>query len=212
MSQLKLESIRAKGYDFDIQNILERAWKMFLHQPLLSMAYSMLIFSIQLLSVLYLGDMAFLFALFLAPPFYSGFYLAANKISRGETLVYPDFFKGFNYYWSVFAIWLIGQIITAIGIFAFILPGIYLVVAYSFSVLMAIFGGFDFWTALEESRKLITVRWWKFLVFTLLLVIINLLGILTLGLGLLISVPITFYATYLVFEDITKEVFEEETA
>jgi uncharacterized membrane protein len=210
MSKLKLESIRSRGYDFDIKDILQRAWQMFMHQPLLSMAYSMLIFSIQLLFVAYLKDVAFLFALLLAPPFYSGFYLVANRISRGESMVYADFFKGFNYYWSVFSIWLIGQIITAIGIFAFIIPGIYLAVAYGFSVLMAIFGGFDFWTALEESRKLITVRWWKFLVFTLVLVIINLLGILTLGLGLLVSVPVTFFATYIVFEDITKEVFVEE--
>jgi uncharacterized membrane protein len=105
---------------------------------------------------------------------------------------------------------LIGQILTALGVFAFIIPGIYLAVAYSFSVLMAIFGGFDFWTALEESRKLITVRWWKFLVFTLVLVLINLLGILTLGLSLLVSIPVSFYATYLLFEDITKDVFVEE--
>jgi hypothetical protein len=210
MSKLKLESIRSKGYDFDIKDILERAWKMFLQQPLLSIAYSMLIFSIQLLFVSYVKDVAFFFALFLAPPFYSGFYLVANRISRGESLVYADFFKGFNYYWSVFSIWLIGQIITAIGVFAFVIPGIYLAVAYSFSVLMAIFGGFDFWTALEESRKLISVRWWKFMVFTLVLVIINLLGILTLGMGLLVSVPVTFYATYIIFEDITKDVFVEE--
>jgi uncharacterized membrane protein len=74
---------------------------------------------------------------------------------------------------------------------------------------MALFGGFDFWTALEESRKLITVRWWKFFLFTLILIIINLLGIITLGLGLLVTVPITFYATYILFEDLTKEVFSE---
>ena len=210
MSKIKLESVRANGFDFDIRDILERAWQMFLQQPLLSIAYSMLVFSVQLLFAVYLKDVAFLFALLLAPPFYTGYYLAANKMSRRENLVYFDFFKGFNYYWIVFSIWLIGQILTALGIFAFIIPGIYLAVAYGFSVLMAIFGGFDFWTALEESRKLITVRWWKFLVFTLVLVVINLLGILTLGLSLLVSVPVSFYATYLLFEDITKDVFVEE--
>lgn len=210
MSKIKLETVRAKGFDFDIKNILKRAFEMFLQQPLLSMAYCMFVFSIQLLFTVYLKEVAFLFALLLAPPFYTGYYLAANKMSRGEKLDYFDFFKGFNYYWIVFSIWLIGQILTALGIFAFIIPGIYLAVAYSFSVLMAIFGGFDFWTALEESRKLITVRWWKFLVFTLVLVLINILGILTLGLSLLVSIPVSFYATYLLFEEITKDVFVED--
>lgn len=210
MSRDKLALIREKGYDFDIARTIEKAWQMFWTQPLLSISYTLLIFSLQLISVSYLKDYAFLYSLLLAPPLFSGYYLVANKISRREQITYPDFFMGFNYYWPVFSIWLIGQLITGLGIIAFIIPGIYLAVAYSFSVLMAIFGGFDFWTALEESRKLITVRWWKFLVFTLVLVVINLLTVLTLGLGLLITIPLTFYATYILFEDLTEDVFVGE--
>ncbi|MDX5478640.1 hypothetical protein [Fontibacter flavus] len=210
MSRDRLALIRERGYDFDIAGIIEKAWQMFWVQPLLSISYTLLIFSLQLISVAYLKDYAFLYALLLAPPLYAGYYLVANKISRREQITYPDFLMGFNYYWPVFSIWLIGQLITGLGIIAFIIPGIYLAVAYSFSVLMAIFGGFDFWTALEESRKLITVRWWKFLVFTLVLLVINLLTILTLGLGLLITIPLTFYATYILFEDLTKDVFAGE--
>lgn len=210
MSRDRLALIRERGYDFDIAGIIEKAWQMFWVQPLLSISYTLLIFSLQLISVAYLKDYAFLYALLLAPPLYAGYYLVANKISRREQITYPDFLMGFNYYWPVFSIWLIGQLITGLGIIAFIIPGIYLAVAYSFSVLMAIFGGFDFWTALEESRKLITVRWWKFLVFSLVLLVINLLTILTLGLGLLITIPLTFYATYILFEDLTKDVFAGE--
>lgn len=209
MSKEKLALLRAKGYDFDIKDILTRGWQIFLKQPIMSAAYVMFIISLQLLAYLYLNDLAFLQGLFLAPPLYSGFYLVANKISLGQQVVYPDFFKGFNFYIPVFSIWLIGQILTALGLVLFIIPGIYLVVAYGFSVLMALFGGFDFWTALEESRKLITVRWLKFFVFTLILISINLLGILTFGIGLLVSIPVTFYATYILFEDLTKDIFAE---
>ena len=209
MSKEKLELFRSNGYDFDFKNIFFRAWQMFLKQPVLSVAYTMLIISLQLLASIYLEQFAFVFALFLAPPLYSGFYLVANRVSLGMPVIYPDFFKGFSFYMPVFSIWLIGQILVALGLFAFLVPGIYLAVGYSFAVLMALFGGFDFWTALEESRKLITVRWWKFFVFTLILIIINLLGILTLGLGLLVTIPITFYATYILFEDLTKDIFSE---
>ena len=209
MSKEKLEQLRVTGYDFDFKDIFQRAWQMFLKQPVLSVAYTMLIISLQLLASIYLEQFAFVFALFLAPPLYSGFYLVANRVSLGMPVIYPDFFKGFSFYMPVFSIWLIGQILVALGLFAFLVPGIYLAVGYSFAVLMALFGGFDFWTALEESRKLVTMRWWKFFVLTLILIIINLLGILTLGLGLLVTIPITFYATYILFEDLTKDIFSE---
>jgi uncharacterized membrane protein len=209
MSKEKLEQLRIKGYDFDVKDVFLRAWQMFLQQPVLSVFYTLLIISLQLMAAIYLGQFAFLFSLFMAPPLYSGFYLVANKISLGLPVIYPDFFKGFTFYFPVFSIWLIGQILVALGIFAFIIPGIYLAVAYNFSVLMAIFGGFDFWAAMEESRKLITVRWWKFFVFSLILLLINLVGILTFFAGLLVTIPITFYATYILFEDLTKDVFSE---
>lgn len=210
MIKERLEALRLNGYNFDIQDVMIRSWQMFMKQPLLSTAFTMLIFSIQLLLVIYLPDYAMIHALFLAPPLYTGFYLVANKISQDESVVYPDFFKGFSFYILVFSIWLIGQILTALGLVILIVPGIYLAVCYSFSVLMGIFGGFDFWNALEESRKLISVRWWKFFVFNLILVSINLLAFLTFGLTLLVSIPITFYATYILFEDLTKDIFLEE--
>lgn len=209
MSKEKLTLLRENGYDFDIQEIFFRAWQMYLKEPLQSSAFVMFIFSLQLLAFLYLKDFAFLQPIFIAPPLYSGFYLVANKISLKQQVVYPDFFKGFNFYIPVFSIWLIGQILTAFGLVLFVIPGVYLAVAYSFSVLMAIFGGFDFWTAMEESRKLITARWLKFFLFTLVIIVINVLGALIIGLGLLITVPITFYATYILFEDLTKDIFAE---
>ncbi|WP_194975046.1 hypothetical protein [Aquiflexum lacus] len=209
MSKEKLASLRESGYDFDIQEIFIRAWQMYLKEPLQSSAFVMFIFSLQLLAFLYLKDFAFLQSIFLSPPLYSGFYLVANKLSLKQKVVYPDFFKGFNFYMPIFAIWLIGQVLTAFGLVLFVIPGVYLAVAYSFSVLMAIFGGFDFWTAMEESRKLITARWLKFFLFTLVIIVINVLGLLTFGLGLLVSVPISFYATYILFEDLTKDIFAE---
>ncbi|MGY6742229.1 MAG: hypothetical protein ACXIUQ_05795 [Cecembia sp.] len=209
MSKEKLADLRAQGYDFDINNILERGFRMFLAQPLLSIAYALLIITVQFMFALYLPDWTFLYALLLAPPLFTGFYFVANKISQNQQVIYPDFFKGFSVAWVVISIWLIGQLITALGVFAFVIPGIYLAVAYSFSVLMAIFGGFDFWTALEESRKLITVRWWKFFLFSLVLLAMNAIGLLTLVVGLTVTLPVTFYATYILFEDLTRDIFAE---
>ncbi len=206
----RLEALRVKGYDFNISRVLQKGWGLFLAQPILSVAFTMLIFSISFLFFLYLKDFSLLSSIFLMPPLYTGFYLIAYQIRQNEPVVYPDFFKGFGYYIPVVSIYLIGQILTAIGFVLLVIPGIYLAVAYSFSVLMAIFGGFDFWTAMEESRKLITIKWWKFFLFTLVLIAINIGGAIFLGLGLLISIPVTFYATYVLFEELTADVLVEE--
>jgi uncharacterized membrane protein len=211
MIKERLAALSAQGYDFDIINVLERGFGLFLKQPILSIAYTLLILSVQFLFALYLREATLLYSVFLAPPLFSGFYFVANKISQGENVVYPDFFKGFSVGRVVVLIWLVGQVLTALGVFLLVIPGIYLAVAYSFSVLMAIFGGFDFWTALEESRKLITVKWWKFFLFSLAILTMNLLGFLIIGLGLLVTIPVTFYATYLLFEDLTFDIFSEES-
>jgi uncharacterized membrane protein len=210
MSKLKLGILRERGFDFDPQRVLLQGWKMFLQQPLYSMAFTLLIFSLQFVFFFYAQPFSFVYSVFFAPPLFTGYYLIANRMSLGLPIVYPDFFTGFKFMVPVVLIWLVGQLLTGLGLLVLLIPGIYLMVAYSFSVLMAIFGGFDFWTAMEESRKLITVRWWKFFVFTLILIAINLAGALLYLLGLLVTIPVSFYATYVLFEELTKDALVEE--
>src|SRR5690606_12169232 len=98
-----------------------------------------------------------------------------------------------------------GQIFAVIGIFFFIIPGIYLIVGYLFALLLAIFGGLDFWNSLEYSRKLIHQKWWKFFLLIILLICMNLVGAMLLIIGLTVTIPLTYYIIYCLFEEITQE-------
>lgn len=206
MKNKKIDELALRGYDFDIERSFRAGWEMFKSRPLYSMGYSAFILSLQIFFALYLQDVAFVFTVFLAGPLYAGFFLVANKISRNEEVQYGDFFTGFQYYIPVMLVWLIGQILAGIGLVLLVIPGIYLIVGYMFAVLMAIFGGFDFWNSLENSRKIIHVRWWKFLLLAVLLLALNLIGILLFMLGLMVTVPVTFYIIYSLFEEVTQEV------
>jgi len=210
MKKNNLEQLIAKGYDFDIEHSYRSGWEMFKAKTLYSMAYATLILSIQFLFVLYLTDIAFVFSVFLAGPLYAGFFLVANKISRNEEVVYGDFLNGFQYYIPVMMVWVVGQILVAFGLVFLVIPGIYLMVGYLFALLMAIFGGVDFWNALEYSRKLIHARWWKFLLLVLSLIVLNIIGILLFGVGLIVTMPLTYYIIYCLFEEITQEALLEE--
>ncbi|MCC5936337.1 MAG: hypothetical protein JJU34_03555 [Lunatimonas sp.] len=210
MNHQKLDQLIERGYDFDIREAFEHAWAMFRKYPAYCAGFSFFIISVQLLFVLYIPDYALLFGVFLAGPLTAGYFLAANKITQGHLLINSDFFKGFQYYVPLVLVNLVGQVLTALGFFALVVPGIYLLVAYMFSSLMVLFGGFEFWPALEYSRKLIQVQWFKFFLFGVVAVVVNIAGAMLFLVGLAITMPVTYFAIYYLFEQITRDVFVED--
>lgn len=209
MDKRHLELLTAGNYEFDIREAFIKAWDTYQKVSLYSISFTLLILTLQFLFMLYAPDFLFVFSLFLAGPLFAGFYLVANKVSLGEPVNYPDFFKGFGYYIPVILVWIVGQFLTVLGILALILPGIYLLVAYMFGIIISIFFGFDFWKSLEYSRKIIHKQWLKFFTFGLFLAVINIAGALLFGIGLVVSVPVTYYAIYHVFETISHQVSVE---
>ncbi|WP_026952009.1 hypothetical protein [Algoriphagus mannitolivorans] len=210
MNSNRFDRLLETDWDLDIRRVFVKAWELFKSQALLFVAFTLLIFSSALMFIIYFQPYTILFSAFLAPPLYAGFYLVGNKISRGEEIIYPDFFLGFQYWIVTVGISLISQILIALGIFAFVVPGLYLLVAYMLAVPMGIFAGVDLWSAMELSRKLVTKYWWKFFVLLILLLLYNVLGAFFFGVGILITFPMTFLVIYVVFEELTAEILSEE--
>jgi hypothetical protein len=207
---MKVDRLLTVPVQVDIKASFARAWELYKAHPFFFSLFMLLIISIQGMVVIYVQAYMIVYSTLLAPPLYAGFYLVANKISRGEEVIYPDFFGGFRFWIPTAVISLLTQVLIAIGLIALIIPGIYLAVGYLFAIQMGIFGGLDPWSAMEWSRKLITRNWWRFLGLLLVLVVLNALGLLLAGIGLLFTVPLTFLVLYVVFEEITREVFSEE--
>lgn len=206
----RLQRLLTVPVDLDLKDAFTRTWELYRSHALLFSLYMLFILSIQGMVVIYAQAYMIVYSVLLAPPLYAGFYLVANKLSRGEPIIYPDFFSGFQFWVPAGVISLLSQVLVTLGLFALVIPGIYLAVGYLFAMLMGIFGGLDPWSAMEWSRKLITRNWWRFFGLMLVLVAINMLGILLLGLGLLVTFPLTFLVLYVIFEDLTREVFSEE--
>ena len=207
---MKVDRLLTVPVHVDIKASFARAWELYKAHPFFFSLFMLLIVSIQGMVVIYAQAYMIVYSTLLAPPLYAGFYLVANRISRGEEVIYPDFFGGFRFWIPTAVISLLTQVLIAIGLIALIIPGIYLAVGYLFAIQMGIFGGLDPWSAMEWSRKLITRNWWRFFGLLLVLVVLNVLGLLLAGIGLLFTVPLTFLVLYVVFEEITREVFSEE--
>ncbi|TFV93102.1 hypothetical protein E4S40_12610 [Algoriphagus kandeliae] len=206
----KMEQMLHDPVDFSIDRALKRGWEMFKSNPGLFIAFFIIMIAVAAGATYFLEDFASLVTIFVSPALAAGFYLAANRVSREEPLEFRHFFDGFNFWFPVVVVSLVSGILTVFGVIALIIPGIYLGVAYSFSMLFVIFAGTEFWTSMEFSRKLITRIWWRFFAFLILLLVINIVGILCLGVGFLISGPVSYLAVYAAFEDLTGPYLEEE--
>ncbi|MHA7130058.1 DUF2189 domain-containing protein [Algoriphagus namhaensis] len=195
---------------FSIDSALRRGWQLFVEESSILVGYTLVFLLIAAIPAILWEDLSTLVSLLISPPLAAGFYLIANRISRGESVEFSNCFDGFKYWLPVIIVNLVTTILTVLGVFALILPGIYLGVAYSFALLFVLFGGADFWTSMELSRKLITKVWWQFFAFVILIVVINLAGVLCLGIGVLVSIPVSYMAIYAAFEELIGDLLVDE--
>ena len=129
-------------------------------------------------------------------PLIVGIMMLAINYSRGESL---EFKSIFNYYHLMGKLALAGiliYIMTVIGFILLILPGIYLSIAYIFTLPLIADKGMDVWAAMELSRKAVTKHWFKVFGLFFLLSLLMVLGVLTLGIGLIWAVPLLFITLY----------------
>lgn len=172
----------------NIGELLGEGWKLFMRRPELSIGYTVLILLVHWLlnQIPAIGQLA---SALLVGPLMGGFYLALRKLHQDKPVQFGDYLAGFNDPVQLILVGLVGNLLIAIGLLLLLLPGIYLAVAYLFSVLLVADRKMEFWSALEGSRKFITRQWFSYFVLTLLIVIANMVGAMLFGVGLLLSIP-----------------------
>jgi hypothetical protein len=193
----KAEHLIHQGYDTDAGTYIRRGWEIFQDNIGMFIGYTLLTAAISIAAAFIPFG-----SILVSGPLTAGYYIVANKISKGDAYEFGTFFKGFDYFVPLLLYSLIAGIFIALGIVALIIPGIYLAVAYTFAPLFIVFAKMEFWDGMEISRKLVTKNWWDIFGFVLLLLLINLAGTLALLVGLLFTIPLTYCAIYAAFEDI----------
>lgn len=136
------------------------------------------------------------------PLLVAGVIIVANEVYRGNSPKFTDFFSGFKLFVSLTLLNIVSSFLIIAGFVLFIIPGIYLAVSYYFANMFVIFFDYDFWPAMELSRKIVTKNWWKIFGFFVIMILINVGGVLSLGIGAIFTLPATACMTYIAFEDI----------
>jgi serine/threonine protein kinase/capsular polysaccharide biosynthesis protein len=141
----------------------------------------------------------------LGGPLMGGLYLYYLKKIRGEPVRVETAFSGFSHslLHLILASFVTG-VLTVLGFLCLILPGIFLCVAWFFTLPLVIDKRLDFWPAMRVSLKTICKHWWKFLGFLIVLALVNLGGLLLCFVGVLVTLPISFAALMYAYEDIVN--------
>jgi uncharacterized membrane protein len=203
MNSTKLETLLNRNYEIKIGEYISKGLEVFKQCFGSMIGFFFLTFAITLVLgfIPILGNIA---TTLIVAPLMAGFTFVGLAVIRKQPYVFKDFFKGLSnkYFLQIFLISLVGGAITALGFLLLIIPGIYIAVSYSFAVQIAIDWELDFWEALEASRKLISKNWFSMFGFILVLTLINMAGILLLGVGIIFTAPLTICALLVAYDDI----------
>jgi serine/threonine protein kinase len=136
-------------------------------------------------------------------PLVGGLSLYFLKKIRGEQTSVETAFSGFsNRFLHLFLGSFVGFVLTGLGFVCLILPGIYLLVSWIFTLTLVIDKRLDFWSAMELSRKTVSKHWWKFFGFALILLLLKLAGLLVFCIGFFLAVSIATATLMYAYEDI----------
>ena len=119
-----------------------------------------------------------------------------KSVSAGE--IFRHFGTTLTLVWCYF----LQIIMIMIGLVLLVLPGIYLMFAYMFAMPLIVEKKMGAWHALETSRKAVHKVWFRFFGLLWLISLINLLGVLTLGIAWIWTIPWSVLAIAMVYEKI----------
>jgi uncharacterized membrane protein len=177
--------------ELPLGEFFKAGWGLFTQYPVGFLGFCLLYLVIQaaLQGVPYVGAVA---SFAVSTPLLMGNFVVSAKLLQGQTPEFGDFFSGFQFVLPLLLLSLVAGIFIGIGMVLLIIPGVYLIVAYMFSSYLIIDRGLDFWPAMELSRHTVTPRWFNYFVFAFLLLVLNLAGAVALGVGLLVTLPLSF--------------------
>ena len=122
-------------------------------------------------------------------PVIIGIHILGMRHAENKSTTSTSIFAYFSKIPGLFLCYFIMLVMIMLGMVLLVLPGIYLMIGYMFSMHLVVEKNMPAWRALETSRKAITRVWFRFFGLYLLIVVINLLAAIPLFIGLIWTVP-----------------------
>lgn len=197
-----IEERLANDYTVNISQYFSEGWQVFKAKLGLFVMFT-LVFLIICVATTEISKVGLIISAVVSPPLSAGFFLVAFRLRDQQEITFGHFFSGFsNGLIALIVASILSAILMILGGLLLIIPGIYLLVAYAFITPFIVAYQLDFWPAMEASRRIITKEWLAFFLLFIAVVLLNLAGLLALGLGLLFTIPWSYCIIAVAFDHI----------
>ena len=173
--QASLEGAIKGEYDFSIGAIIKASWKATKGFKLTAWGAYLPLILLAGISFAFEGDYeddpvtyAVIFILFnfvIYPPLYAGIYMLGIHRAAKREVKAIDVFAYYKQIPKILGLTILASILVVVGLLLFILPGIYLLVAYWMAMPLMLEKKLGIWEALAASCKAITYKWFLFFGF-----------------------------------------------
>lgn len=126
------------------------------------------------------------------------------RMSDGDKPKFSDIFKEYPLFWKFLGVSILFPLTVIGGLILLIVPGIIWAVRFSFSPLILVDTKRGVIASMKESFAITRGSFWNLFLFWIAIAILNLLGLLVFGIGLLITVPVSTFAAIHVYRELTK--------
>jgi predicted Ser/Thr protein kinase len=210
------EEILAKDYTLNIRSCVRRGWKLLKGEfwpfvGITALFMALLAFASSMGGAVVrhgpAGDnsseISSAVAMLVWGPLMGGLMFYFLKKLRCEPATVETAFCGFSAerFLHLFLAGFVTSLLTGLGFFL-VLPGIYLTIAWMFTLPLVMDKRLDFWSAMELSRKVVTKHWFKFLGFGIVLLLLTFAGVLMLVVGLFVMSPLILASLMHAYEDV----------
>ena len=124
------------------------------------------------------------------PPLIFGIYYMCTQIVKGEKVEISDVFKGFNYFFTSWGLFIVGLLAIMIGLVLLVIPGLLLMVLLQYAIAVAILENRGAISSLKRSYAIGKENFTFSLVLWILMAVISSVGEL-ITIGVLITIPFT---------------------
>lgn len=194
------ETLINSDYQITISNWFSSGWKIFKKDAGVSIAFAVLA------GICYLLLSRIPFAgLLVWYPIIAGFIIVSLMSFRNQTVEFKNYFGGFRHLIPLLVFTILSTIFIFIGVLLLIVPGVYLSVAYLFAPCLIVDKNIDFWPAMEISRKKVNKHWFGLFGFSILIILLNIIGCLSFLVGLFITIPLSTCIITAAYKDIFME-------
>jgi len=145
---------------------------------------------------------------FVTLPFYAGYLRCLMQIRKKETIGYEDFFWGFSQFNRFLHLVLLNVLIgigAVIGTILLIVPGIWWLIASSFSTQVITLKDIDCIEAMKTSMAMVKGRWWNIFGLMICTGLLVGAGFLCFLVGALIAMPVASLAMIIAAEQLLKD-------